>query len=1007
MDKKKNPNFDKTLLLQLRRAFGPRFMPFFEMYTNLYIMGTGVTPVPENLLQEMRGTFRRLSRMIESEIARDAILDSIQQMGPSLKRLQQGQDFPMIWRTVSRQMGAIISEVAKDRGIYVKPRRIHPDGWVRYQRMTKEETSLEKLKDSDPEAYARVLELRKLQKAIAEQIKAKIEDSGLVPVRKKYLGKVVWAAVTPQGEELVYDDDGDVLPVEAFLEKREGHLKSIKALSRTVKVDLEDMRSMDDAALEALEGEVVYTALTDDKAKQNALTRIYPVKEVGSRKMIVEGRFKGIYLDEMINVVGRQIEGVAYDFDPKTGIPRALESRASGQLEISTVKEPYVTVGDDGRLFLKLPSTHEFSALRKRMTELARINSGVEKVAGVRSSQFFFEPKDLASVREALGSMALSTSAAEAVDRYFRTIARHELATTEENLARFSAERLGGFKKGRDLYSVQKKALAWAAARQGSGVLALGTGVGKTSCGIAAFKSAMNDQEEMQEPFRGLYVCPTTLTGNLPSEAYQFMEDPKEFLENIDVLSYTQFTKAVKKDPNFMQRYTIVIFDEAQELSGGSSEAAKAASRPHPRKLFMTASPMERRPAEVYTLAALANNEDVTSKEFRRNRRLFEARFCEEIGGRFVSVKNDPVTQNDMRTWVRQNIFHTDKAQVEEYVLPDVVRGNTSIHMHPDVQIAYREVTSKIRLHMQGLVEKFRDQKSTVRSRDKIVTSARTKLGPEFKKLMLLANLPDKVIPGVPNPKIQQSIRIVEERIEKSDRVIFFTDLPEMAEENAKRLSMEYPGTLHACCLSSKIYLYRNGEIDQTFRKKAYKSSTRSYAADEWQMYVMHEYIKPNTFDVLTASLTASYAKGHNLQEFTTIVHLDRDSWNAEMMQQREARSWRQGQKTSVDCITLDVVYSETADDYDRTLDEIMRFSQEMEEQLFNDIIVASQTQALGEEYFTMEQETTTKYQAQRKIMEMSLSPYATNHARAVEDSNNGAMVEEEDFTDLNFPLFA
>ena len=55
-----------------------------------------------------------------------------------------------------------------------------------------------------------------------------------------------------------------------------------------------------------------------------------------------------------------------------------------------------------------------------------------------------------------------------------------------------------------------------------------------------------------------------------------------------------------------------------------SPVSAKIASRPHPRKIFLTASPMEKRPSEVYTLAALANVENTISssgtlQRLRRN----------------------------------------------------------------------------------------------------------------------------------------------------------------------------------------------------------------------------------------------------------------------------------------------------------------------------------------------------------------------------------------------------
>lgn len=1017
VDKKKSsPNFSKTLLQQLRRTFGARLYPFFDYYTKLYGMASGFEEVPEDLASDFRATMRIVTQHLSKDDTKDAIASQLSEIMPVLRRIEKGADMDSIWRLLSRTMQDAVVTVARDRDVYLKTRRIHPQGWAYFKKMSPDEEAMEKLRLRDPDAYAIAQQAKEIRRDVDKAIISKIQDAGYVVEKKAVLGKVVYTGVATDGTSLVFDEDGEVLPVEDYITKRKEFLASYDKLSKTFNVDLEGMRAASDEDLQRIATQPVeYVSLTDDRAKQGALTRIYPTRRLGDRKVITEGRFKGIYLDDMINAAGRQIEGVAYDFDPKTGIPRTLESRASGSLEVGNVKEPYITVADDGRLYLKMPATHAFSDLRKAMSDVAKFNTGIEKVAGSRNASFYFSPKDFGSVREALGSVALSKRAAQVIEKYFRTLAKHELATAKENLGKYDASTLGGFREGRNLYTVQKKALAWADSRGGSGVLALQTGVGKTSLGLGAIKMAMNEMDAEGKPFRALYVCPKSLKGNLPSEAYQFMEDPKRFIEQTDILSYTEFAKKGKNDPNFLSQYTIILFDEAQELASGTSMAAKIASRPHPRKIFLTASPMEKRPSEVYTLAALANNEDVTKPLFKRNRLNFEKRFCVEIGGRFVGVNPDPLVRRDLRTWVRQNMFHADKQSVEEYLLPDIQKMPRALTLSPEVEAEYRLITKDIKEILAGLVERFRDQKDTKRSRDKLVSTARMKLAGQFSKLMTLSNLPSKIIPGAPNPKIDAASRIIEEKIEKSGRTILFTDIPDMAVETARQLSVDYPGTRHACCLSTKIEIYKNGSVEMTFTPKIYTSATRTYTKDEWQMYVMETYIKPNDYDVVTATLTAPYAKGHNLQMFTTVVHLDRDSWNAEMMQQREARAWRQGQKNSVEAITLDMTYSETSNDYDRTLDEIMRYSQEMEEDLFNQIIVASQTQALGQEYFEMSQEVTSTYYAQRKAFELAMSPYANVHADVVEGENNAAMVESdtfyphedltiEDFLDMGVP---
>jgi hypothetical protein len=152
-------------------------------------------------------------------------------------------------------------------------------------------------------------------------------------------------------------------------------------------------------------------------------------------------------------------------------------------------------------------------------------------------------------------------------------------------------------------------------------------------------------------------------------------------------------------------------------------------------------------------------------------------------------------------------------------------------------------------------------------------------------------------------------------------------------------------------------------------------------SANDWQQWAFKDLINP-AGKFKTASLFGpSFAYGHNLQAFDTVIHLDRDTWNSENMKQRTARAWRQGQDSPVDEITLDATYQSDNQgaevvDYDKTLDEIRGFFQKVESNLFDEIVKKSQATALGKEWDDMTRHGASNMRLDQKVLELAVSPY-------------------------------
>lgn len=972
--------FSGALENDLLRVFGPRLLPFFELYKLLYAEyhGEGSGPPEEG----WRETFRSMALMIlwhlvrkKSQAAFKAHLQQLVQLFGRVDR--SGIKGGFLIAEVIDHYVAMIDIAAKDRDVFLIQKELKYPGFVRFTRASGDQEKLLRLERDNPELAEIVKKEKEISRQLDERIEQSVRRGGLTPGRMSIRGKVVVTGTDPgTGEVVVYDRDGEVLSVEEFTKKLEAGRRATKNLRRIHPENLEELKAypaelVDKFTEEGADPE--YVALTDDNAKQNELTRVFPVVEIFGEKVICEGRFKGFSLPEMVNHVGRMIEGAGYDYDPKLGRPIKIETRGKrGEVQVTlhNNREPYIT-RDGGELYLKIPSTREYTRMRGAMRELSKVSPNIRYDEKSRNAVYRFTPDEFAAVRHALKSVALSKSAMDMVKDYFANVAKSELAVQTENLKSYSTKELGGFRHEKfDLYTKQKQSLAWLESRGGNGLVALDTGLGKTSVALAYIQNMRRDGLLDSPGKRVLYVCPAKLKGNLLAEAMNMTVDPDKFLEGVDEMSYAELSRAPL---NLLDQYEAVIFDEAQHLKNvGNTRRGAIVNRPHPRKVLMTASPMERDPLEVRKLAAIANNEDMNSREGREEIKMFERRYCVKIGSRTVGVSDNPETQKSLRTWVKQNLFYADKQDVEEVVLPQLRRQTKSLVMPPAMESGYRERAAGIKAQLEGLTRLYRDRDSKAGRAE--ITGAFVKLRKEITALQRFSNMPDEAMPWLANPKIESAAEIIAERVEGAGRTLLWASSGDFADYSARNLSLKYPGTKHASGLSDRINVWRSGKILDTYRRKRYidEDSGGEVPEDMWAKHVMDTFIKADN-SVVSCTLTDSYATGQNLQQFDTVIHLERPA-NSEIAQQRTARAYRNGQQQSVHEYTLDAVYGDV--EGEASIDEIQRYIQQMEEDLFDQVVSQSQREHLGEEFFSMPQIPASFFDTERKTLEMLMSPY-------------------------------
>lgn len=990
------PPIAQASLLELYREYGrsDTISGFFEMYGELKEVydadQAGLIPGERNFYARFLRAIGLLDSRIVFENTRVRFEQKTQEILSILRRLDSGQELPLnSWRDLAQGYADIIQTLSADKNIFLATRRLPgrtPVRWLRLQKTTPEEQKIEKIRRDDPDLFQRLQEEASQKRGIGGEIQSRIVNDGKVPSVMRIFGRPVNTGLdSVTGNIEVYDIDGEVLTPEEFKakvrSKNKAHKQAINPSWKTGVLSSLRKYSDEQVASAVSRGETRYMSLTDDPDKDNALTKIYRVTDINDEPVVVSGRYRGIPIPSLVNAAGRQIEGSSYYLDyTDTKIIRREIKNSDGTVSVNKTREPYVTVSED-KLFLQVSSEHYYAPIREELTRLAQSVPTVEAVPGTRRATYKFEPKDFNIIRDRVGCMALSSSAAKLLQGYFEELTKAEKAADSKNLERFSSERLG---LKLPLRRHTMRALAWMEANGDRGVCALDTGMGKT---VTAIASMMNlDMRGKSEGTNGryLYVCEKDLLGNLTGELYKFLEKPiaDQMATRVDIIPYRKFVANRKKDPSYGDDYIAIYFDEAHLHLGSKTKVTykAAVSCKAKHKIMLTASPMVKAPREVFTLASVSKGLDLNSPEGEKQEAKFLGFYTQNVGGRPVSVTRDPNAAKDFRVWVKKNLFFADKTSVteEDSKIERLRKETLAVTMPPELEVAYKLEMKKVLAGLQDLLAVYKEKPELA------FEAASRRLTRPLANLTKLSDVPNRVIPGSPNPKIDRAVEIISQ-IPMSERTLLFTDSVALAEDAFADLQKKFPGKGHVLGLQNAIlYAPPSGELQKfTARKYTDPETGRPIKAEEWKTFVLGNILglgtKQTQYPVHTAVLTGSYAVGQNLQSFGHVIHLDRDAWSNETMKQRTARAWRSGNKKPVGEYTVDLVYSDqfAGPDAAKTLDQIRKIVQEIDENLFNQVVVESQVERLGEEWTQIKKQRSLLYKVNRRMLERALSPYA------------------------------
>jgi hypothetical protein len=788
--------------------------------------------------------------------------------------------------------------------------------------------------------------------------------------------------------------------------------------NRTNKI-IHTVSRLDEQALTHAYGDLKTREITDvdrnDKftkysLKRNVETQMIKDSVGRERIVIVTGKYRGYFLDDMVNIEGRMIEGSSYTFNLKGRINK-YETVKGGNLVLENLEEPYITLSQDKackskdiavkiancHFYLGIPylagkASNMFVAERRAMRALSAKMSDIQQVPESKGAFWTFTVSSYETVRKALGSCALSHSASEFLRIYYNDLLKKEYALDPANVKQYSPERIGGFKatfgpenKPFKLNNKQMEALAWLDANNFKGLMALDTGVGKTLLATAAILLAKRreDEEGDTKPRRFLFVEPAALVGNLKEQAVKiFCDKPEEVTARIDEISYDTFLEVWKKgkkdNPSWTpakgndqvtamygeNKYYAVFFDEINYATTGEKARAVSGLK-HTRKILLTGSAIEKDPVDLFKFVGLTKGIDVTS---RAEQNKFVGRYANVVGGRFVGVKDS--VKNEFDTWVRTNAYFADKQEVDYVSVgqPELKRPktfSTNVSMPSVLEKVYKKKAEVVKDSIKQMLKVYSQsikERSSIDDKKKSMLKdiARGSLAKEIKFLHDLSTNPQKAIgrisdaqlksilspteistlKSMPNPKITQSVSLAKERISKGTNILYFTDDASVALRNVQAISSQTAGK-HLLCLPTKISVFEGGaetrvfdktfnaqEINEDFlkdfsKKKAAKEEKEGPTPEQleeqtkWAQVLFKKVFKPHASVIKTMTCTGAYARGFNFQEWTTVVHLDRNGWSSEEMKQRTARSYRQGQQNEVEEIFIDMVYGSKKDDLD------------------------------------------------------------------------------------------
>jgi len=147
----------------LRKEFGPRYMPFFDLYGLLHAFSEGEGRAPsEGWAEAFRAYSRLVYTALTSDYAKTEFSTVAAQLRPLLNRLDEGMTDRGLLVRVAEFYARLVQVAAQDRGTFLAPKPV--GRWSFFRVMSEKEQRLERLRQDDPELYDTVMKSREVMR---------------------------------------------------------------------------------------------------------------------------------------------------------------------------------------------------------------------------------------------------------------------------------------------------------------------------------------------------------------------------------------------------------------------------------------------------------------------------------------------------------------------------------------------------------------------------------------------------------------------------------------------------------------------------------------------------------------------------------------------------------------------------------------------------------------------------------------------------------------------------
>lgn len=539
----------------------------------------------------------------------------------------------------------------------------------------------------------------------------------------------------------------------------------------------------------------VVSLTENDLTRQVSVVKIFDNRGI-ERPVIIEGKFKGVFLDQIVSNVGRMLDTEFYTLNTENLIVEKIKNDSSD----SILKEPFLTLKDH-KLILNLPIT---------ATKETAMLSKVAKQIGLR--EFEITPDKYIDIRVKLGSVMLSGSAKDFLYKYYQIEEKNRILKEIDAYKDYSISKIDGFKKESvELNSTEKEVLYWIESNP-KGIIGLDISIEKLLLALAL----KNPNEN--------YILISKDMGNLNKEISKSLS---VYPTNIRELS---LDKAKINSSNYSKVFFNNVLPDIN----------------HPSKYYFTSTLITHQIDDMYRIYNSLDNRKISEEEINEWCSIYSNR----ISNSFVGIKKEK--KSEFLGWLRTHTlmcinktYSLDSSLgIEQKEEPEIIISQ----MNDTIEQAYNSLSKEItNLLKEGKLNK-----------DLIAT--------KISSLNDLLNNPKKVIPSFngTNPKIDKAIELGTKFIGKGNKILYFTEDEDLAQDNALNLSKKTTG-YHIALDEAFVFVYKEGSLYKQIEHKDFKLNNEIHT-------ITSNHINLKNIDI------------HNFQMG---IHLDRGDFSIDILDER------------------------------------------------------------------------------------------------------------------------